>query len=163
MSNLTHVNTDGETNMVDISEKTTTVRLAEAKGAVHMKPSTITILENGNVEKGNIFETARLAGIMGGKKTSELIPLCHQLLISNIKIKFNIIKDKNLVIVRSEVKTFAQTGVEMEALTAVSIAALTVYDMLKAIDKEIRIDNIHLVKKIGGKSGNFVNKSSKVK
>ncbi len=141
--------------MVDVSPKTPTVRHAVAAGRVRMLPETLATIQAGNAPKGDVLATARLAGIMAAKQTSQLIPLCHPLPLQ--KIKVHIDPDPQLpgYQIRAEVKTKAETGVEMEALTAVAIAALTLYDMAKALEKSIQIENIHLVSKTGGKSGDY--------
>ena len=154
MSNsLTHFDRKGNAHMVDVSSKAYTDRLAIAKGTVRMKRETFNIMTEGKAKKGDVLSIARIAGIMGCKKTSELIPLCHPIPLSNVKI--NLIPNTELpgVDIEAHVKTNGPTGVEMEALTAVSVASLTVYDMLKAVDKTIEIGNLRLTRKEGGKSG----------
>ena len=158
MSNsLTHFDRKGNAHMVDVSSKANTDRLAIAKGTVRMKRETFNIMTEGKAKKGDVLSIARIAGIMGCKKTSELIPLCHPIPLSNVKI--NLVPNTELpgVDIEAHVKTNGPTGVEMEALTAVSVASLTVYDMLKAIDKTIEIGNLRLTRKEGGKSGLFEN------
>lgn len=151
---LTHLDEEGKVKMVDVSGKATTVRIAKAEGFVIVGESIIKLIQSGSTPKGNVFETARLAGIMGAKKTPDLIPLCHPVQVSHVKIEFEIQADRIRII--SEVKTESKTGVEMEAMTAVNIAALTIYDMLKAISKTIRFESIRLLEKSGGKSGVFL-------
>lgn len=154
MSNsLTHFDRKGNAHMVDVSSKANTDRVAIAKGTVRMKRETFNIMTEGKAKKGDVLSIARIAGIMGCKKTSELIPLCHPIPLSNVKI--NLIPNTKLpgVDIEAHVKTNGPTGVEMEALTAVSVASLTVYDMLKAVDKTIEIGNLRLTRKEGGKSG----------
>ena len=154
MSNsLTHFDRKGNAHMVDVSSKANTDRLAIAKGTVRMKRETFNIMTDGKAKKGDVLSIARIAGIMGCKKTSELIPLCHPISLSNVKI--NLVPNTELpgVDIEAHVKTNGPTGVEMEALTAVSVASLTVYDMLKAVDKTIEIGNLRLTRKEGGKSG----------
>ncbi len=154
MSNsLTHFDSKGNAQMIDVSSKTNTDRVAIAKGSVRMKRETFNIMTEGKAKKGDVLSIARIAGIMGCKKTSELIPLCHPIPLSNVKI--NLIPNTELpgVDIEAHVKTNGPTGVEMEALTAVSVASLTVYDMLKAVDKTIEIGNLRLTRKEGGKSG----------
>ena len=154
MSNsLTHFDRKGNAHMVDVSSKANTDRVAIAKGTVRMKRETFNIMTEGKAKKGDVLSIARIAGIMGCKKTSELIPLCHPIPLSNVKI--NLIPNTELpgVDIEAHVKTNGPTGVEMEALTAVSVASLTVYDMLKAADKTIEIGNLRLTRKEGGKSG----------
>ena len=154
MSNsLTHFDSKGNAQMIDVSSKTNTDRVAIAKGSVRMKRETFNIMTEGKAKKGDVLSIARIAGIMGCKKTSELIPLCHPIPLSNVKI--NLVPNTELpgVDIEAHVKTNGSTGVEMEALTAVSVASLTVYDMLKAVDKTIEIGNLRLTRKEGGKSG----------
>ena len=154
MSNsLTHFDRKGNAHMVDVSSKANTERVAIAKGTVRMKRETFNIMTEGKAKKGDVLSIARIAGIMGCKKTSELIPLCHPIPLSNVKI--NLVPNTELpgVDIEAHVKTNGPTGVEMEALTAVSVASLTVYDMLKAVDKTIEIGNLRLTRKEGGKSG----------
>jgi len=141
--------------MVDVGGKAETSRMAVAEGQVVMAPETIAIVRDGNAKKGDVLGTARLAGIMAAKRTHELIPLCHPLLLSKIAVDLEIDEALPGVRVRAEVKMKGQTGVEMEALTAVSVACLTVYDMVKAVDRAMRIENIHLIHKSGGQSGDY--------
>ena len=150
---LTHFDKKGNAHMVDVSSKVNTDRVAIAKGTVRMKRETFNIMTEGKAKKGDVFSIARIAGIMGCKKTSDLIPLCHPIPLSNVKI--NLVPNTELpgVDIEAHVKTNGPTGVEMEALTAVSVASLTVYDMLKAVDKTIEIGNLRLTRKEGGKSG----------
>ena len=154
MSNsLTHFDRNGNAHMVDVSSKANTDRVAIAKGTVRMKRETFDIMTEGKAKKGDVLSIARIAGIMGCKKTSELIPLCHPIPLSNVKI--NLVPNTELpgVDIEAHVKTNGPTGVEMEALTAVSVASLTVYDMLKAVDKTLEIGNVRVTRKEGGKSG----------
>ena len=153
MAKLSHITASGEAHMVDVSEKAVTTRVAVAEGRVVMKPETLALCLSGDAKKGDVLGTARIAGIMAAKKTHELIPLCHPLLIS--KVTLDLTPDDTLpgVRVRAEVKVGGQTGVEMEALTAVSVACLTIYDMLKAIDRFMTIEGIGMSEKRGGKSG----------
>ena len=153
MSKLTHLDDNGQAHMVDVSGKPETNRMARAVGSVQLSDSSMAALLEGNVKKGDALAVARIAGIMAAKKTSELIPLCHPLPISKAKVELEPDKDRNLVLITATVKTTGPTGVEMEALTAVSIAALTLYDMLKSVDKFITISAIKLDEKQGGKSG----------
>jgi cyclic pyranopterin phosphate synthase len=155
MSGLTHLDASGAANMVDVSEKTVTSRTAIAEGSVVMRPETVALIRQGDAKKGDVLGTARLAGIMAAKRTHELIPLCHPLLISKVKVDCALDEDLPGVRVSAEVKVSGQTGVEMEALTAVSVACLTVYDMVKAADKGMRIENIRLRHKSGGRSGTY--------
>lgn len=158
MPSFSHIDNDGRSRMVDITDKEPTLRSAVAQGIVSMEPSTFEMIYNNTIKKGNVLDTARIAGIMAAKKTSELIPMCHPINISHIDIDFEPDKDENSIKVKALVRLFAQTGVEMEALTAVSVAALTIYDMCKSHDKNIIISNICLLEKSGGKSGTFVRK-----
>ena len=153
MKKLTHIDAKGRSRMVDVTQKPDTQREAVAKGTVRMHPSTFSLLKKGEVAKGDVFGTAQLAGVMAAKKTSNLIPLCHSVLIGDIKVEFSMDKDNSTIEITATVKSAGKTGVEMEALTAVAVAALTIYDMCKAVDRGIRIENIRLVRKIGGKSG----------
>jgi cyclic pyranopterin phosphate synthase len=155
MSGLTHLDASGAANMVDVSEKTVTSRTAIAEGSVVMRPETVALIRQGDAKKGDVLGTARLAGIMAAKRTHELIPLCHPLLISKVKVDCALDESLPGVRVSAEVKVSGQTGVEMEALTAVSVACLTVYDMVKAADKGMRIENIRLRHKSGGRSGTY--------
>ncbi|WP_375774917.1 cyclic pyranopterin monophosphate synthase MoaC [Bradyrhizobium sp. ma5] len=152
---LTHIDAKGEARMVDVSAKPATERTAVAEGRVLMSKATLALIESGQAKKGDVLATARIAGIMAAKRTSELIPLCHPLALT--KVTIDIATDDKLpgCIVRAGVKVTGPTGVEMEALTAVSVACLTIYDMVKAVDRGIRIEGVHLVEKIGGKSGHY--------
>ncbi len=152
---LTHIDASGEAHMVDVGDKAETVRVAVAEGFVKMKPETLALIRDGNAKKGDVIGTARLAGIMAAKQTANLIPLCHPLMLT--KVAVDVTEDTTLPGLRVEamVKLSGQTGVEMEALTAVSIACLTIYDMAKAADKGMEIVNIRLLEKSGGKSGDF--------
>ena len=155
MSPLTHLSATGEAHMVDVADKSVTQRVAVAVGRVRMRPETLALALSGNAKKGDVFATARIAGIMAAKRTHELIPLCHPLMIS--KINVDITPDAALpgVQVRATVKVSGQTGVEMEALTAVSLACLTIYDMLKAADRFMVIEAVSMIEKSGGKSGDW--------
>src|ERR1700741_1468371 len=152
---LTHIDSKGEARMVDVSEKPATERIAVAEGRVVMSKATLELVVSGNARKGDVLGVARIAGIMAAKRTHELIPLCHPLALS--KISVDIAPDAKLpgCIVRASVKVTGPTGVEMEALTAVAVACLTIYDMIKAVERGVRIEAIHLVEKIGGKSGHY--------
>ncbi|WP_197484747.1 cyclic pyranopterin monophosphate synthase MoaC [Phormidesmis priestleyi] len=152
---LSHLDTDGQAQMVDVSTKSVTVRQAVAVGQVRMLPETMSTIATGNAPKGDVLGTARLAGIMAAKQTANLIPLCHPLMLQKVEVVITPDPDLPGYQIRAEVKTKAETGVEMEALTAVSIAALTLYDMAKALEKSIQIEQIHLVSKTGGKSGDY--------
>jgi cyclic pyranopterin phosphate synthase len=153
MEELTHIDESGRPRMVDITEKADTHREAVAKGVVRMKASTFDLLKKGRMAKGDVLAVAQLAGIMAAKQTPNLIPLCHPLLLGDIKVEFNLNEDSNTVEITTTVKSTGKTGVEMEALTATAVTALTLYDMCKAVDRGMRIDNIRLVRKSGGKSG----------
>lgn len=152
---LTHIDENGKAKMVDVSDKIETNRVAVAGGRIRMKENTLQLIIQGDIEKGDVLGTARIAGIMGCKKTSDLIPMCHPLMINNCKITFNVDEENSAILIEASAKTNGKTGVEMEALTAVSIAALTIYDMCKAVDKAMIIEDIHLIKKSGGKSGEW--------
>jgi len=153
---LTHIDSSGEARMVDVSAKPATERVAVAEGLVIMSQASLDIIESGNAKKGDVLGTARIAGIMAAKRTSDLIPLCHPLALS--KVTVDITPDKKLpgCRVRATVKVTGPTGVEMEALTAVSVACLTIYDMIKAVERGVQIEGIHLVEKKGGKSGHYM-------
>ena len=153
MEELTHMDALGRPRMVDITEKTDTYREAVAKCVVRMKASTFDLLKRGKMAKGDVLAVAQLAGIMAAKQTPNLIPLCHPLLIGDIKVEFGLDEGNSTVEITTTVKSTGKTGVEMEALTATAVAALTIYDMCKAVDRGMRIDNIRLVRKSGGKSG----------
>jgi cyclic pyranopterin phosphate synthase len=152
---LTHIDASGEARMVDVSDKPATERVAVAEGRVVMAQSTLELIVSGNAKKGDVLGTARIAGIMAAKRTAELIPLCHPLALS--KVTVDITADEALpgCLVRATAKVTGPTGVEMEALTAVSVACLTIYDMIKAVERGVRIEGIHLVEKMGGKSGHY--------
>ncbi|GAB6157903.1 cyclic pyranopterin monophosphate synthase MoaC [Desulfotomaculum varum] len=155
MSQLTHFDDRGNARMVDITAKTETHRVAEVRGEVVMAPATLQLIEQGGLAKGDVLGVARVAGIMAAKQTPALIPMAHPIMITGVNIDFRLVPP-NLVEIRGIVKTEGKTGVEMEALTAVSAAALTIYDMCKAVDKSMVIQNIRLVHKSGGKSGDYV-------
>lgn len=155
MTKLTHIDDKGRAHMVDVGDKETTQRTAVASAFVSMKPDTLKLVIEGGAKKGDVLAVARIAGIMAAKKTSDLIPLCHPLAISKASVEFSPSDKPTGIYIRAEVKVTGQTGVEMEALTAVTVAALTIYDMLKAADKAMTIDNVHLVEKTGGRSGTF--------
>ena len=155
MSGLTHISASGEASMVDVSEKDVTARVAVAEGCVVMQPQTLDLITSGNAKKGDVLATARIAGIMAAKRTHELIPLCHPLMLS--KVTVDLTPDASLpgIRVSATAKVAGQTGVEMEALTAVSVACLTIYDMAKAVDRFMRIEGVGMVEKSGGKSGDW--------
>ncbi len=153
---ITHLDAAGRPRMVDVSAKSDTAREATAKGSVYMNPQTLSLVVSGGVAKGDVLTTAQLAGIMAAKRTSELIPLCHPLPLTGIEVSLEPDEARAAIDITATVRTTAKTGVEMEALTAVSVAALTVYDMAKAAQKDMRIGDIRLVRKRGGKSGDIV-------
>ncbi|MCT4553802.1 MAG: cyclic pyranopterin monophosphate synthase MoaC [Pelagimonas sp.] len=155
MSGLSHFDAEGNAHMVDVSDKAVTSRIATATGWVRMAPETFALISEGRAKKGDVIGVARLAGIMGAKKTPELIPLCHPLPITKVTVDLTADPDLPGLRITGTVKTTGQTGVEMEALTAVSTAALTVYDMVKAVDKAMEIGGIHVTLKDGGKSGRY--------
>ena len=142
--------------MVDVSEKEITSRIAVARGSIHMRPETLSLILADKIEKGDVFSVARVAGVMAAKKTSELIPICHPLNITSVELNFSAAQQDARIDLEAVVRVSGKTGVEMEALTAVSVAALTIYDMCKAVDREMTIGEIRLVKKSGGKSGTFI-------
>ena len=162
MSLFSHIDDNGRSRMVDITDKEPTLRSAVAQGVVSMEPSTFEMIHNNSIKKGNVLGTARIAGIMAAKKTSELIPMCHPINISHIDIAFELDKETSSIKVKTSVRLFGQTGVEMEALTAASVAALTIYDMCKSQDKRIIISDICLLEKSGGKSGIFVREKQNI-
>ena len=155
MKQFTHTTSSGKVNMVSISNKNKSIRTASAYGEVHVSGETFKLLKKNALKKGDVLTIAKIAGIQGAKRTSELIPLCHNILISKIEISFKLVSKTSVVEIKSFAETNAETGIEMEALTAVSIAALTVYDMCKAVDKNITLSNIFLLSKTGGKSGSY--------
>lgn len=155
MGKLTHIDDQGNAVMVDVSPKDETERTATARGRILMQKSTLQLIQDGGVKKGDVLSVAQLAGIMGAKKTPDLIPLCHPLALTSVKVTLSLAPDDSAVDVTATCKLKGRTGVEMEALTAVSVAALTVYDMVKAADKAMRITDIELVHKSGGKSGEY--------
>lgn len=155
MSELTHFNTAGAAHMVDVGTKAVTARTAVAAGRIVMLPATLALVKNGNARKGDVLGVARIAGIMGAKKTVELIPLCHPIALTHVDIEFELDETNSAVHCRATCETAGQTGVEMEALTAVQVALLTVYDMCKAVDRGMTIDNVRLLEKKGGKSGHW--------
>ncbi len=152
---LTHVDSKGSAKMVDVSEKPVTLREATASGRVCMNKETLNLINENKIAKGNVLETARLAGIMAAKRTGTLIPLCHPLNITSVDIEFKMDQKRSCIDIEATVKCAGQTGVEMEAMTAVSVAALTIYDMCKAVDREMTIGDIMLLEKKGGKSGHW--------
>jgi len=158
MVKLSHLDDQGRARMVDVSDKEVTSRVAVARGAIQMRPETLDLILKGKVEKGDVFSVARVAGIMAAKKTSELIPMCHPLAITSVEIDLTPSENPSRVEIEAIVRVSGKTGVEMEAMTAVSVAGLTIYDMCKAVDREMSIGEIRLVKKSGGKSGTFIRK-----
>jgi cyclic pyranopterin phosphate synthase len=156
MSTLSHIDSSGRARMVDVSAKQATARTASARGIVTCKPETLDRVRAGMTPKGAVVQTAELAGVMAAKRTAELIPLCHPLQLTRIDVRIGIDDALPGFRVDSEVSTKAETGVEMEALTAVSVACLTIYDMIKAVERGVRIEGIHLVEKKGGKSGHYL-------
>ena len=155
MAEFTHIDADGNAVMVDVSEKDVTARTATAKGSIVMQPETMAMIQAGGVKKGDVLAVAQLAGIMGAKRTPDLIPLCHPLNLSSVTVELTCDAGRNAVDISATCRLEGRTGVEMEALTAVAVAALTVYDMCKAVDRGMRIGDIRLVHKAGGKSGVF--------
>jgi len=152
---FTHFDAEGRAVMVDVSDKAETERTATAAGSVLMRPETLRLILDGGVKKGDVLSVARLAGIMGAKRTPDLIPLCHPLMLTSVKVELTCDPDRNAVDITATCKLKGQTGVEMEALTAVSVAALTVYDMCKAVDRGMTITAVRLLHKAGGKSGDW--------
>jgi len=159
MSKLSHIDDQGRIRMVDVTGKDKTVQEAVARGEIRMRPQTLSRIVSGSVTKGNVFVTAKIAGILAAKKTGDLIPLCHPLALTEVDLSFDPDQENSRVVIEARVRTVGPTGVEMEALTAVSVAALTIYDMCKAVEKEMTIGNIMLVKKSGGKSGRYIRKA----
>lgn len=155
MTRLTHFDAEGKAVMVDVSDKAETERVATARGSITMQPETLALITSGGVKKGDVLSVARLAGIMGAKRTPDLIPLCHPLALTSVKVDLTVDPARNAVDITATCKLKGRTGVEMEALTAVAVAALTVYDMCKAVDRGMVIGEIRLVHKSGGKSGTF--------
>ena len=155
MSKLTHFNAEGEAHMVDVGDKAQTRRIAIAEGVIEMQPKTLELILAGEHKKGDVLGIARVAGIMAAKRTAELIPLCHPLMLTRVEVEFSPDTTQHHVHCQATVETLGQTGVEMEALTAVQIALLTIYDMCKAVDRGMRMGNIQLVEKQGGKSGHW--------
>lgn len=156
MTELTHLDEHGHAHMVDVGGKADTHRIAIARGEVHLSHKTINLILSNNIPKGDVFAAARIAGIMAAKKTSELIPLCHPLPLTHLSVELTGSAETGIVEITARAETTGKTGVEMEALTAVSIAALTVYDMIKAVQRDARIMNVRLIEKHGGKSGDIV-------
>lgn len=155
MAKLTHINQKGDAHMVDVGNKPSTHRIAVAEGTIHMQEQTLRLILDDKNKKGDVLGTARVAGIMAAKKTAELIPLCHPIIISRIEIELTALENKNSIYCRASVEANDQTGVEMEALTAVQITLLTIYDMCKAVDRGMTISNIQLLEKSGGRTGHW--------
>jgi cyclic pyranopterin phosphate synthase len=153
MAKLSHIDESGRARMVDVTAKDDTLREAVAKGSVRMKPETLALIQSGGVPKGDVLAVAQVAGVMAAKRTHELIPMCHPLLLSAIDVRLEPDEKESAVQITATVRTTGKTGVEMEALTAVSVAALTIYDMCKAVDRGMRIEGVRLARKSGGKSG----------
>ena len=153
---LTHFDAQGQAHMVDVGAKSSTRRIAVATGRIEMLPATLALVQSGTAKKGDVLGIARIAGIMGAKKTSELIPLCHPIGLTRVAVEFEVLSADNAVVCTATAETVGQTGVEMEALTAVQVALLTIYDMCKAVDRGMTMNGITLLEKHGGKSGSFV-------
>ena len=153
---LSHLDERGRARMVDVGSKPDTERVAVAKGEIIMRPETLALIQEGGIPKGDVLAVAQVAGVMAAKRVAELIPMCHPLLLTHVQVDFAPDEERSLVEIAATVKTTGKTGVEMEALTAVSVAALTIYDMCKAVDRAMRITNVRLVRKSGGKSGEIV-------
>lgn len=153
---LTHIDKNGRPRMVDVAEKDSTSRVAVAKGVIKMTPDTLKMIIEGKMKKGDVLSVSQVAGIMAAKRTSDTIPMCHNIFITGVEMDFKTDLENFAINIEATVKTMGQTGVEMEALNAVSVAALTIYDMCKAVDKNMTIENIRLVKKSGGKSGDYL-------
>jgi cyclic pyranopterin monophosphate synthase len=156
MTKLSHIDEQGRARMVDVSDKNVTRRIAVARGAITMRPQTLALILEEKIEKGDVFSVARVAGIMAAKKTSELIPMCHPLSITSVEINLHPQENPSRVEIEAAVRVDGKTGVEMEAMTAACVAALTIYDMCKAVDREMSISEVRLIKKSGGKSGSFI-------
>jgi cyclic pyranopterin monophosphate synthase len=156
MTDFTHLDEDGRVRMVDVGDKKETKRTAVAVGKISMETKTLERIMDTKVKKGNVLEAARIAGVMAAKKTSDLIPMCHPLNITHARVDFSFDVQKNAIEIEAEASLFGKTGVEMEALTAVSVSALTIYDMCKSYDKAMKISDIYLKSKSGGKSGNYI-------
>jgi len=155
-SQLSHIDESGRARMVDVTAKADTVRVATARGSVRMRPETLSLIQSGGVPKGDVLAVAQVAGVMAAKRTGELIPMCHPLILTGIDVRLTPNEAEHAVDIEATVRSTGKTGVEMEALTAVSVAALTIYDMCKAVDRAMRIEAVRLVRKSGGKSGEIV-------
>jgi cyclic pyranopterin monophosphate synthase len=158
MAKLSHLDAEGRARMVDVTEKDVTERIAAARGTIFMRAETLALIMEKKIEKGDVFSVARVAGIMAAKKTSELIPMCHPLNITSVKIDLNPENNPPRVEIEAVVRVTGKTGVEMEAMTAAAVSGLTIYDMCKAVDREMTLGEIRLIKKSGGKSGTFIRK-----
>lgn len=156
MADLTHFDSQGRAHMIDVGEKPETYREARARGTVFMAPATLELVKARRVAKGDVLEVAQIAGIMGAKRTSELIPMCHNLLLDGVSLDLRLDQKRSVVEIEARVKSHGKTGVEMEALTAVTVAALTIYDMCKAVDRGMVLGEIRLMEKSGGRSGKFL-------
>jgi cyclic pyranopterin phosphate synthase len=156
MSELTHFNDSGDAHMVDVGNKDVTHRIAKAEGRIRMLPETLSLIEGGGHKKGDVLGVARVAGVMGAKKTADLVPLCHSLALTRVSIELEPLLDESAVYCRAVVETSGRTGVEMEALCAVQVSLLTVYDMCKAVDRGMTIESVRLIEKVGGKSGHWL-------
>jgi len=156
MSELTHIDKNGRPRMVDVGEKADTKRIAVARGSIYMKPETLRRIQEGTMEKGDVLSVAQTAGILAAKNTSSAIPMCHNIMITGIEMDFIMDEESAAIHIEASANTVGKTGIEMESLHAVSVAALTIYDMCKAIDRGMRITDIRLVKKSGGKSGDYI-------
>lgn len=156
---LSHFNEEGRSRMVDVGDKEDTARIAIAEGEVVMRPETLRLINEGKISKGDVLAVAQVAGIMAAKQTSQIIPMCHPLMLTSVDLNFKINEAAHKIIIKAKVKTVGRTGVEMEALTAVAIAGLTIYDMCKAVDRGMTIKAIRLIEKAGGKSGHYLNQN----
>jgi cyclic pyranopterin phosphate synthase len=156
---LSHFNEEGRSRMVDVGDKEDTARIAIAEGEVVMRPETLRLINEGKISKGDVLAVAQVAGIMAAKQASQIIPMCHPLMLTSVDLNFKINEEAHKIIIKAKVKTVGRTGVEMEALTAVAIAGLTIYDMCKAVDRGMTIKAIRLIEKAGGKSGHYLNQN----
>jgi len=156
---LSHFNEEGRSRMVDVGDKEDTARIAIAEGEIVMRPETLRLINEGKISKGDVLAVAQVAGIMAAKQTSQIIPMCHPLMLTSVDLNFKINEEAHKIIIKSKVKTIGRTGVEMEALTAVAIAGLTIYDMCKAVDRGMTVKAIRLIEKAGGKSGHYLNQN----
>ncbi|MBE0696978.1 MAG: cyclic pyranopterin monophosphate synthase MoaC [Anaerolineaceae bacterium] len=156
-SRLSHIDDAGQARMVDVGAKPDTERVAVAAGEIHLQPATLALIRQGQMKKGDVLSVARIAGIMAAKRTSELVPLCHPIALTQVEVDLQVSEDLPGVKITATARTIGKTGVEMEALTAVSVAALTVYDMVKAVEKKAKINNVRLIEKRGGRSGDVHN------